>query len=99
MANTANTARKNEAVPEEATPITFEYDGETYEIAADATDNLELYEAIEDDKMLTATRGFLGQEQYNKFKDAHRNENGIVSVTSFENFLQALMTAVESKNS
>lgn len=99
MANTANTARKNEANPEAATPITFQYDGETYEVVENAVDNLELFEFIEDEKFLKATKGFLGQAQWDKFKDTHRTEDGRVPMAPVEGFLQELMNAIGSKNS
>lgn len=95
----AAAARKAEARPEEAKPVEFEYDGKTYVVTPDALDNLELFEAVEDEKYLTATRGFLGKEQWERFKDAHRLPDGRVPLEAFEGFLQALMKAVGQGNS
>lgn len=93
------TALKNEAKPlEEREPVSFEYDGETYTIDPANVDNLELFEAVEDEKYLTAARGFVGKDQWNKFKDTHRDAEGRVPMAPVEGFLQALMEAVGQGN-
>ena len=94
--NTAasNKARKAEAKPEKATPTTFEYGEETYTVAPEALDNVELFEAVEDQKYLTAARGFVGREQWDAFKNANRTEDGRVPMEHAEAFLKALMDAV-----
>lgn len=75
-------------------PVVFEFDGDTYEIDRDNTDNLELFEAIEDEKYMTAIRGFIGQDQWQKWKDAHRDDKGRVRTDKFEPFLNAAMKAI-----
>lgn len=95
----ASAARKAEANPESAEPITFEFNNRTYTIEHGVLDNLELFEAIEDEKYLTATRGFLGREQWEAFKNDHRDENGRVPMAPLESFLGELMGAVGRGNS
>lgn len=73
---------------------TFEFGGRTYTVDADAIDNLELFEFIEEEKYLSAAKGFLGKEQWDAFKDDHRNEKGRVPMEPVEGFLEALMGAV-----
>lgn len=90
--------QKAEAAEKEAQPIVFEFGGKRYEIESDAANDLELYEAMEDDKYLTAIRGFLGREQWDEFKDAHRNEKGRVPMEPVEEFLNTLMEAVGEGN-
>lgn len=92
-------ARKAEAAPELAEPVTFEYGGREYVIKPEAVNNLELYEAIEDQKYLTAARGFIGREQWDLFKDDHRLPDGRVPMEPVEGFLEALMEAIGQGNS
>lgn len=101
MATTKNSgtqARKNEANPEKAKPSVFEFAGREYTIAPEAVDNLELFEAVEDGKYLTAARGFIGRDQWNAFKDDHRVDDGRVPMAPVEDFLKAVMEAIGSGN-
>lgn len=75
-------------------PIIVEFDGETYTIDRDNADNLELFEFIEDEKYMSAIRGFVGPEQWAKYKDAHRDEKGRVPAATFQDFLQIVMDAI-----
>lgn len=87
----AQAAKKEaQAKPEEAN-ISFEYEGETYEIDRAAFTDLELIEAVEDEHFVQATRGYLGKEQWSKFKNTIRGEDGRVPVEKLEPFLQKLM--------
>ena len=88
---------KAEAADAPAT-VEFEHDGETYVIERANMNNLELFEAIEDERFITATRGFIGREQWAQFKDKYRTEDGNVPIESLEGFLQALMEAVGQGN-
>lgn len=90
-------ARKAEAT-DDPKDFTFEYDGETYTVAAENLDNLELFEAIEDQRYLRATRGFIGQAQWDAFKDKYRTPDGRVPMSGLEGFLSALMEAVGQGN-
>lgn len=78
--------------------IEFEYDGTTYTVERANLDNLELFEAIEDQQYIKATRGFIGRDQWEKFKDVHRTEDGRVPMEPLEGFLEALMEAVGQGN-
>lgn len=90
-------ARKAEAT-DEVQYVEFEHNGETYTVHPDALDNLELFEAVEDEQYLKATRGFIGKEQWDKFKNTHRTEDGRVPMAALEGFLQALMEAIGQGN-
>jgi hypothetical protein len=91
-------AAKAEATGE-AQPMSFEFDGETYTIDADAADDLELMEYIESEKYILALKGYLGAEQWNRFKDTHRNDKGRVTASRAGDFLQALTEAIGAGNS
>lgn len=84
-----------------ATPrvITFEHDGLTYTVTSEAAEDVELFEAIEDEKYMSAVRGFLGREQWAAFKDAHRTPAGRVPMPAMESLLNALMGAIGQGNS
>ena len=74
--------------------IEFDHDGIHYVIDRDNADNIELMEFVEDEQYFKAIRGYLGTDQWNKFKDTHRDEQGRVSADAFEPFMQAVMDAV-----
>lgn len=74
--------------------IEFEHGGRTYSISPDVADNLELFEAIEDEKYMTAIRGFVGPEQWQLYKDDHRTPDGRVPVEGFEEFLNKVTAAI-----
>lgn len=90
--------QKAEATESEAPAVEFDHDGETYTVERDALDNLELFEAVEDEKYLVACRGFIGDAQWAKFKEAHRNERGRIPMSAASDFLQKLMDAIGSGN-
>ena len=89
---------KAEAASDVPQDITFTFDGHDYVIDGEARLDLELFEAIEDDKFMTAMRGFLGAEQWAEFKDRVRNANGRVTLSDAEPFLGALMEALGEGN-
>ena len=74
--------------------ITVEHNGATYEIDRDNADNLELMEFVEDGNYISAIRGYLGKDQWAKWKDAQRDEKGRVRSADFESFLQSVMDAI-----
>lgn len=100
MATTDNSAkaRRDEANPEEAKPTVFEHGNETYTIEPHTLDNVDLFEAIEDQNYITAARGFVGRDQWSKFKEANRTDDGRVPMKSVEEFLSAMMEAVGAGN-
>lgn len=94
----ATAARKAEAHPEEIQTVTFTYGDREYTIERDRLNNIELFEAIEDQRYITATKGFLGDDQWEAFKDANRTEDGRVPMEHLEGLLNAMMKAVGAGN-
>lgn len=94
----ATRARKAEAEPN-TEPISFEHDGETYTIAADAVNDLELLEDFEDGKNLSGIRRLLGAEQWARFKDSARDGAGRVPAEAAEPFLDKLQEVLGQGNS
>jgi hypothetical protein len=74
--------------------ISFQYEGETYTIKRANADNLELMEFVEDDLVFKALRGYLGLDQWNKWKDSVRTEDGRVPAATLEPFADAVMAAI-----
>ena len=74
--------------------VDFTFGGIDYSISRENADNLDLYEYIEEEKYILAIRGYLGPEQWAKFKDSHRGPAGHVSMETFEKFLDAAMAAI-----
>lgn len=74
--------------------IDFSFGGVEYSITREDADDVELYELVEEGKYILATRGYLGQEQWDRFKDANRNAAGKVSMQTFNDFLDAAMEAI-----
>lgn len=68
--------------------ISIEHGGVTYEVPADALDDVELVEYIEDEKYITAIRNLIGPDQWARFKDSARNEHGKVPVETFQLFIE-----------
>lgn len=77
----------------------FEYHGRTYMVTSEAANDLELFEAVEDGKEMTAVRSVLGAEQWQAFKDDHRTDTGRVPLEPVEGFIHALMGALGLGNS
>ena len=102
----AATPRKATAKPQDhkvkdeakSRDVTLDHEGRTYTITADAIDDLELFEMIEDGKQLTALRRFLGAEQWSAFKDSVRGDSGKVRMSDAEDFLNKLMEALGNLN-
>lgn len=87
----ADRAAKAEA---KAQFIEFDHDGEHYVIDRENADNLELMEFTEDGQYIKAIRGYVGLDQWAKFKEAHRDDKGRVTTESFESFLNEVMDAI-----
>lgn len=79
--------------------IHLEHDGVEYVIRRQDADDLEIFELVEEDKAILATRAFLGDAQWERFKDSQRNEAGRVPLTAFNDFLDALMGAIGGNSS
>ena len=74
--------------------VRFEYEGHEYSVGPEAKTDLELMEAVEDQRYIAAVRGYLGKAQWDTFKELHRGKDGRVDVAVFEGFLQILMDHV-----
>ena len=84
--------------------IRVEHGGVEYVIDRENAHNLEIMEFIEDEHYIKAIRGYLGADQWAKFKDANRDAKGRVDDRGFEPFLNAVMAGMgggdeESPNS
>lgn len=78
----------------EGRDVEFEFRGEPYAITRDRADDLELFELIEDEKYVSAIRGFLGPDQWAHFKEVAQRDEGRVSMAVFQEFLDAAMEAM-----
>lgn len=76
---TARAAAKVEAEETENENKVYEYefDGKTYKFDRDNTDDVEILEAFEDGKMITALRAILGPEQWATFKSKKRSSEDL----------------------
>lgn len=83
---------------QEVADVTFEHDGVEYTVPRANMNNLELFEFVEDEQYIKATRGFVGREQWAAFKDKYRTDDGNVPLECLEGFLEALMGAVGQGN-
>ena len=68
----------------------FEWRGTDYTVDPDLIDDLEFFEALEDNQFATAVRKMLG-DQYGKFKDQVREAEGRVSLATTQAFLEEYM--------
>jgi hypothetical protein len=75
-------------------PIVIDYEGNRYTIDPDNANNLELLEFAEDGSYISAIRGYLGVDQWAKWKDSVRTGDGRVPADGFEDFLNAVMAAI-----
>jgi len=74
--------------------IDVHYSGAIYRIDRENADNLELAEFMEEEKYILAIRGYLGLDQWKKWKDSCRDDAGRVKSDHFEPFLNAILAAV-----
>lgn len=77
--------------------VEFDYDGQHYRIDRENANNIELLEFVEDDLYTKALRGYLGADQWSKWKNSVRDEQGRVPSEKFEPFLHAVMDAIGGK--
>lgn len=90
---------KNEANPAAARDIAFEHDGHHWTIPAAAFEDIEVLELLEDENYVSVVRKILGRQQWDAWKNAHRDDEGRVSVTHAEPFITALFEAADQGNS
>ena len=88
------TDRAAKAEAKRAQFIEIDHNEVRYIIDRDNADNIELMEFVEDGKYITAIKGYIGDDQWERFKDANRDEKGRVRSANFEPFLQAVMNAI-----
>jgi|SRR5690625_371960 len=79
-----------DSVPETVKVV---YNGEEYLIETAAVNDLETLEAFENNMLATGLVRMLGEEQYEKFKDAARDEKGRVSIDVVSDFFANVQNA------
>lgn len=82
----------------EVVETTFEFRGTEYTVRNDALDDLDVMEAIEDERYIRAARAILGAEQFGRLKAQMRAEaeDGRARMsTDFKDFLEALFESVD----
>ena len=77
----------------------FTHGDVSYSIPRDALEDLELLEMIEDEKILSAVRRILGDEQWGRYKDQNRTESGRVDPSDLEAFLNGLFSRLNAGKS
>ena len=89
--------RVNRDTPEFVKTTTFTFRGVTYTVPRNAMDDLEVLEALEEDKFITVIRKTIGDAQWKTFKDTSRTADGRLPLTEsgFEEFLDAMMKALD----
>ena len=77
--------------------VAFTFRGVTYTVPRNAMDDLEVLEALEEDKFITVIRKTIGDAQWKTFKDTSRTADGRLPLTEsgFEEFLDAMMRALD----
>lgn len=74
--------------------VRFVYDDVEYTIPQERVRDLELLEATEDRRLVTAVRGYIGRAEWEAFKEANRGDDGIVDAGALEGLLNELMRAL-----
>lgn len=78
-------------VVEPVEKVAYNFDGVAYLLDADAVDDLEVLELLENEKLMTALRRIMGDKQWERFKESQRDpDTGRVSPDKFEAFLDGL---------
>jgi hypothetical protein len=72
----------------------FNWRGTDYTVDPDLIDDLEFFEALEGNQFATAVRKMLG-DQYDKFKDQVREDEGRVSLATTQAFLEEYMAEAQ----
>lgn len=87
--------KTNPVKPQPAdTVLQIMYKGHQYTIARENVDDVEIFELIEDGKSLSALRAMVGPVQWARFKDDARNDQGRVTMTEMNDFLNLCMEAI-----
>lgn len=77
----------------------FDWKGTTYTVDPDLLDDLEFFEALEDNQIASAVRKMLGVDQYTTFKDQVKEAEGRVSLETTSQFLKDFMAEAKRGNS
>ncbi|MGC5376496.1 hypothetical protein ACPXAO_23605, partial [Salmonella enterica] len=75
--------------------VTFEHAGVEYTLSPNVLDDVEILEAMEDERYITAVRSIVGRERWNDFKESVRTDDGRVPASELETFLEKVMAAVD----
>lgn len=96
----ANAKKPQDRKPKKQTgPIQFDFDGTDYEVDPTALEDLEVVEALQDEKHIPAVRLILGDVQWSKFKESIRDKKtGRVPSDKAEPFITKMFDAVEGAN-
>ena len=94
----AEAARAVGEEPEAPAKLDVEFEGRVYTIRADAMMDVEVLEAVEDEKWIWVMRLVLGIPQWKAFKNQIRTEEGRVPAARLEEFLGTVMAAADPRN-
>jgi tRNA U38,U39,U40 pseudouridine synthase TruA len=83
-------ATKNDAT---GTPTAIEFNGETYDVPASEEWDIDVLEAIDDQRMTHALKSLLGEDQYATFRKSNRK------VADLAKFFEVAGKAVGAGNS
>ena len=91
------TERVNRDTPEFVKTTTFTFRDVTYTVPRNAMDDLEVLEALEDEKFITVIRKTIGDTQWKAYKESVRTADGRLPLTQsgFEEFLDTMMKALD----
>lgn len=73
----------------------FTVHGEEFTVPANVLDSVEVLELAEDEKFITMCRLILGPTDWPRLKDAIRDDAGVPRTSGLEEFITALMAAVD----
>lgn len=71
--------------------VTFEHKGVEYTMRGDTMEDVEILEAMEDERYITAIRSIVGNAAWARFKESVRTPEGRVLASELEEFLQKVM--------
>lgn len=77
----------------------IEWKGHEYTIARESFDDVEVVEYFTDDNIVGALRLILTPEEWAKYKERSRNEQGRSSFKEASEFLEHIMNELQAKNS
>lgn len=78
---------------------TIEWQGHEYLVKGENMDDVELVEHFTDDNFIGALRIMLGPQGWRDYKENSRNENGRVTATGANEFLEFMLDELKRKNS